>query len=202
MDVKELEARLMVMEDIMQIDRLEKIYGYYLDNQKFEEIVDLFSDDAESIEICDRGLFKGKEGIKRFFWGFLEKRRESSQAGRMAIHMQHQGVIDIAPDGKTGMGRWYLVMIQARPLEAGGPNKSVLGHGVYENEFVKEDGTWKFKKMFMSLTYRSPIGEGWTSIPNMDPGQAPGADAPSTDGHWYPNQSFVPFHWKHPITSQ
>ena len=33
MDVKELEARLMVMEDIMQIDRLEKIYGYYLDNQ-------------------------------------------------------------------------------------------------------------------------------------------------------------------------
>ena len=105
------------------------------------------------------GLFKGKEGIKRFFWGFLEKRRESSQAGRMAIHMQHQGVIDIAPDGKTGMGRWYLVMIQARPLEAGGPNKSVLGHGVYENEFVKEDGTWKFKKMFMSLTYRSPMAK-------------------------------------------
>ena len=32
MDSKEFEQRLQFVEDTLQIDRLEKIYGYYLDN--------------------------------------------------------------------------------------------------------------------------------------------------------------------------
>jgi hypothetical protein len=201
-----LEKRVQAIEDWIQIDRLEKIYGYYLDNDQLKKVVDCFSDNAVSIEIGDRGVFKGKEGIRRFFFSYLGAGEEADHKQiapwKMAFHMQHQGVITVAPDGKTAQGRWYIIMIQSRPLVKDGPYRSVLGHGVYENEFVKEDGVWKFSKMFMSLHYRSPIAEGWAVNPNMSVGNAPGYDEPPTFYHPYPNLQMYPFHFKHPVTGE
>jgi hypothetical protein len=206
MNSKELGKRLQVVEDIQQIDKLEKIYGYYLDNGQNQKIVDLFSDNAESIEISDRGVFKGKEGIRGFFFRYLGQGQKGDlreiAPGRMLFHMQHQGVIDVQADGKTAKGRWYLLMIQAWPAEPGGPDRSVIGHGVYENEFVKEDGVWKFKKMFMSLHFRSPIPEGWVTTPVVGAGRASQSDAPPTAYHPYPNLKIVPFHWENPVTGE
>lgn len=71
MNQQEMEARLQMVEDTLQIDKLEKIYGYYLDNGMFQEVIDLFSDNTESVEVGDRGVFKGKDGVKRFFWNYL-----------------------------------------------------------------------------------------------------------------------------------
>ncbi|MGD0795340.1 MAG: nuclear transport factor 2 family protein [Dehalococcoidales bacterium] len=198
MSSKDIEKRLQVVEDILAIDKLEKVYGYYLDNGQNGKIVDMFSDDAESVEITDRGVFKGKEGIRRFFLRYLENSGQADLKdfphGRLLIHQQHQGVIDVAPDGKTAKGRWYLIMIQAWPVE--GKERSVIGHGVYENEFIKENGTWKFKKMFMSLNFRSPISEGWTTTPVISAGRSPLSDAPPTAYHPYPDMKMVPFHWE------
>jgi hypothetical protein len=202
MSIEGLEERLQKVEDILAIDRLEKIYGYYLDNHMYEEAIDCFSDNADSIEIADRGVFRGKEGVRRFFLSYMGKEGILQQPGTMGFHMQHQGVITPDRNGKTAKGRWYLIMIQARPIETGGPGRSVLGHGVYENEFIKEDGVWKFKKMFMSLTYRSPIAGGWASTPVIGEGTSAQADAPPTAYHPYPNMGNVPLHFKHPVTGR
>jgi hypothetical protein len=202
MDVVQYEKRLQSVEDQLAIDRLEKIYGYYLDNRMNEEVVDLFSDNAESVEIMSRGVFRGKAGVRKFFLEYLGNKDTLTRPGGMGFHMQHQGVVTVAPDGKTAKGRWYLVMVMAMTVEPEGPLRSVLGHGVYENEFVKEDGNWKFSKMFMSIHFLSPLAEGWTSIPVIGQGQAPQADAPSTAYHPYPYIQGVPVHWKHPVTGK
>jgi hypothetical protein len=202
MDSFQLEKEVQNIKDQMAIDRLEKIYGYYLDNRMFKEALECFSENAESIEIGDRGVFKGYAGIKRFFFGFMGKQHEKPESGRFAFHMQHQGVVTVAPDGKTAKGRWYLVMLQARPYPPNGPIRSVLGHGVYENEFIKEDGVWKFSKMFMALHYRSPIAEGWATTPVMAQGTSMDADAPPTAYHPFPDIEVVPVHWKHPVTGK
>jgi hypothetical protein len=202
MDQQEMAARLQAVEDMIQIDKLQKIYGYYLDNGRFQEVIDLFSDNTESVEVGDRGVFRGKDGVRRFFWDYLGRGGKPRPPGDMAFHMQHQGVVDVAPDGQTAKGRWYCTMIQARPVEPGGPIRSVLGHGVYENEFVKENGKWKFKKLFYSLHYRSPIEGGWAETPMIAAGNAPASDAPPTAYHPYPDIALVPFHWKHPVTGE
>lgn len=199
---RELAIELKNIVDILQIDKLQKIYGYYLDNGKFQEVIDLFSDDAESVEVGDRGVFRGKDGVRRFFRDYLGRGGKPREPGDMAFHMQHQGVVDVDPDGKTAKGRWYCTMIQARPIEPGGPVRSILGHGVYENEFVKENGKWKFKKLFYSLHFRSPVAEGWAETPVIASGMAPASDAPPTAYQPYPNITLVPFHWKHPVTGK
>jgi hypothetical protein len=202
MNVEELAARFQKVEDQLAIERLQRIFGYYLDSKMFKEAWELFSKKAESIEIADRGVFKGYDGARKFFMEYLGKENEISKPGLFSFHMQHQGVITVNPDGETANGRWYLIMIQARPFPAGGPIRSIMGHGVYENEYVKEDGDWKFKKVFMSLHFRSPIGEGWASIPMIGGGRASQSDAPPTNYHPYPDLKPLPVHWKHPITGK
>jgi len=71
---------------------------------------------------------------------------------------------------------------------------------IYENEFIKENGTWKFKKMFMNLHYRSPIEGGWAVTPMIGAGRASQSDAPPTHFHPAPDIKPVPVHWQNPIT--
>ena len=204
MATKSSKERLQTVEDTLAIDRLEKIYGYYLCNRDTKQIVDLFSDNTESIEIGDDGVFKGKEGVRRYFFDALGGTGQPGlPPGGMCFHMQHQGVVTVDPGNNTAKGRWYLVMIMARPAKKGGPIRSILGHGVYENEFIKEDGVWKFKKVHCSMHYFSPIGEGWADIPNIhEEGNLPGCDGGSTFHHPYPNLQILPYHFKNPVTGK
>ncbi len=202
MNSKDLEARITRLEDIEEINKLQRIYGYYLDNGKQDKIVDLFSDDTESVEVADRGVFLGKEGVKKFFLGYLKKGAERPVPGAMYIHTQLQGVVDVDPGGKTANGRWYCLMIQAHTNIEPGVPRAAWGFGVYENDYVKEDGKWKFQKLHYNLTFRTPYEDGWVKTPMVAAGIGEGADAPPTAYSPYPNQKLVPFHWKHPITGE
>ena len=62
--LEELGARIQRLDDIKQIEKLQRIYGYYRDYQDWEKVVDLWSDKAESIEVADHGVYKGKEGVQ------------------------------------------------------------------------------------------------------------------------------------------
>ena len=42
--VKELENQLRTVQDIQEIEKLQRIYGYYLEHWMAKEIVDLFAD--------------------------------------------------------------------------------------------------------------------------------------------------------------
>ena len=60
MNLEELEARITGLEDIEAIKKLQRIYAYYLDSDDMrDEIIDLFSDNMESIEIADHGVYLG-----------------------------------------------------------------------------------------------------------------------------------------------
>ena len=62
--LEELQKRIQRLEDIMQIEKLQRIY-YYRDYEEWEKVVDLFSDDAESVE--EGTVYKGKKGIRRYY---------------------------------------------------------------------------------------------------------------------------------------
>jgi hypothetical protein len=98
--VKRLENEVRILIDIEQIKKLQGIYSYYLDYNMWHEIVDLFSNETESIEVSDSGVFLGKKGVKKFFKSLLGGSKIGS-AKRLHVTMQLQGVIDVDPDGKT-----------------------------------------------------------------------------------------------------
>ena len=149
--LEELQRRIQRLEDVKQIERLQRIYGYYRDYGEWEKVVDLFSDDAESIEVADHGVYKGKEGIRKYYIDLIKGGKDRKpRTGLMSIAMQFQGVVTVDPDGKNAMGRWHGFLMEARPTLTlhEGELRQTWGHGIYENEYVKEAGTWKFMKDF------------------------------------------------------
>ena len=206
--LEDLEARLQRLKDIKEIERLQKIYGYYCDYMEFNKVVDLFSDNAESVEIADHGVYKGKEGVRRFYIDLIQggKDREP-RFGRLSINMQLQGVITVDLGSKIAKGRWYGYMIEAKPTLSlhEGELRQLWGHGIYENEYVKENGKWMFSKLHFFLNFRTPYEDGWVKTPVVGqhgPDRNIPPDKPSTSWHPYPSGYRFPVHFKHPITEQ
>jgi hypothetical protein len=114
--LEELQKRIQRLEDIKQIEKLQRIYGYYCDYGEWEKVVDLFSDNAESVEECDYGVYKGKEGIRRYYIDLIKGGKDAKpRVGYMSIGMQIQGVVTVETGGKSAKGRWYGFFVEARP---------------------------------------------------------------------------------------
>ncbi len=199
---EELERKIQKICDYEEIDRVEKNYGYYLDHRLFDKVVDLFCEEPDSVQINNRGKFYGREGLERFFIKYMKAKKRENTYGWMVIHHQLQPVITITPDGQSAKGRWIYLGFAAREADGSMGQatsldalKSVVAHGVYENEFVKEHGKWKFKKVQMSCHFNSFIDEGWTSVPVTDLTQSDLADGPVTFLHPYPELELLPLHW-------
>ena len=202
MTSQDLEARVSRLEDTEAIKKLQKIYGYYLEHWQWQEVVELFSDAPDtSVEINDAGVFVGKTSIRRFF-----------QAGDIPptflhVLMQVNDVIDVEPDGKTARGRWYGFGPHAIPTD-GGP-QAAFSCGIYENEYVKENGKWKFKKIQWSRIFYTSYEDGWVKTPvvKLNFSRAMGKepvkpDKPTTVYHPYPSGYLFPYHFKNPVTGK
>ena len=206
--LEELQARITRLDDVKQIEKLQRVYGYYQDYGEWQKIVDLFTGNDPSVEEADRGVYEGKESVRRYFIDLLGGGRDARQRpGWLSILFQLQGVVTVNPDGRTAKGRWYGMGMEAKPIVSlhEGELRQTWIHGIYENDYVKEDGTWKLKKLFFNLVFRTPYEDGWLKVPVVGqhgPDKAIKPDAPATAYSPYPSGHHVPFSFKHPITGK
>ena len=194
-----VEARLQRMEDIHAIERLQNIYGYYVDKRLFDEVVDLFAEDS-SVEISHRGVYVGKAGARRLFIDSWSRGGQGLSKGQLFNHLMLQPVIDVAPDGKKASGR-FRTFAQVGSAQAG----VMWVEGVYENEFVKENGVWKFSRMRFWPTYYVPEKEGFSgkTRPNIElDTNNPPDRPPSDDAGVFPDVYYPPFHYPNPVTGK
>jgi len=209
MKVDELEARLKTLEkqvrilqDIEEIKKLQRAYGYYIEHWMAPELLDCFSDGPDVVLDLHSGIFLGKEGVKRYYLGMAEL------ISPEFLHqvMQLSGIVDVDPAGKTAKGRWNGFGALAVPT-GGGVRQSFIS-GVYECEYVKEDGRWRIKKLKFSRNYLAPPGEGWVkrervaAINPRNVRQQSEPDIPLSFDPDYPSGYILPCHYKHPVTGR
>ena len=204
MTLEELEKRLTVLEDTKEIEHLGRKYGYYLEHWMVDEILDLFSDSPNAGLEWPDGKHFGKKGVKKYFKGMEEMLDTPEFLHQL---MQLSPVVDIAPDGKTAKGRWYGFGGLAVPV--GGGVDQFFFSGIYENDYVKEDGKWKIERIRWQPVYRAGLERGWAAperVAARDPNsalQAPPPDVPDTRHTLiYPSGYIFPFHYKHPVTGK
>jgi len=118
------------------------------------------------------------------------------QKGQIINHQQFQGIVDVDPDGKTGKGRWTAFV-----MGVGG-----WGDCTYENQYIKEGGIWKIKKLHASFNMYTSYKEGWefAATPNTRPDSfAPPPDLPPTVIYLtYPSFFVEPYHYPNPVTGR
>jgi len=156
MNLEELYAKVKHLEELEEIKKLQCKYQYWLFKQDYEKIVErCFAQKTPgiSMEASDSGVYKGNDGIKRFFLETMGALRK--QPGGFTIHMAVGPVIEIAKDGKTARGIWF----------SPGCGGTLWVWGVYMVDYVKEDGEWKFWHMIFSPFFRTPYDKGWSEVP-------------------------------------
>ncbi len=202
--IKALESQVKILQDIEDIKRLQRAYGYYLEHWMADEVIDCFADGPDTALMLYVGTYLGKEGIRRYFgtyWGGQEIDPEF-------LHevMQLSGIVDVETDGQTAKGRWYGFGVVAIPT-GGGVGQAFMG-GIYQADYIKQDGKWKFKKLAFNRTLHFRPGEGWVkpervaAIDRNKMRQAIEPDRPRTFEPGYPSGYIVPFHFKHPATGK
>ncbi|MBN2238233.1 MAG: nuclear transport factor 2 family protein [Dehalococcoidales bacterium] len=218
--VKELEKKvesLQRLQDIEDIKRLQHAYGYYLMNWLHEELIDCFSKSPETKLEWPQGTFTGPDGPRNFF-GNINTKDDPEFMHQM---MQISGIVTIEPGGDRAKGRWWgfgAMAIPAGSMEtSGGEGVSQgIGCGIYEEEYIREDGVWKILKLKWVPVYNGSIENGWVaperkakpkevSAPINSNGfpESWHPDSGPDPVTWdYPSGRVLPFHFPHPVTGR
>lgn len=196
--IRSLTDRLTAVEDRDAIERLQNQYGFYLDNRMWDEVAELFTEDAPSMEIGRRGNYVGKDRMKHFLREVLGGGRWGLLRDEIINHIQLQMVTTLSDDGLSAQMRSRALVQGNSPPGSG---KMLLAEGVYENEFVKENGIWKIKRLWWIPTYYFMVDGFDQAIFDSGPEDAnfppDSASAPIDEGL---GRRFPPFHYLHPFT--
>jgi len=193
-EVVALRQQAQSTADYAAIANLQASYGFYVDKSRWNDAADLFAADA-TLEIAGRGLFTGQQRIREY----LHQLGEMSY-GRLYNHMQLQPVIHVAADGKSAKGRWRSFM-QVGRLGA----EARWGDAIYENEYVKEDGVWKIRKLHSYITFYVDFDKGWNkegvALPQHLQRLAPDGESTVKYGA-FPEVFLPPYHYANPVTGK
>jgi hypothetical protein len=190
------------LESGRAIKKLQRAFGYYMDRGLWSEASDLFADNG-SVEIGMDGVYVGKARIRDYL-----QRLGGGQPGLVWGQLNEwvtlQPVVDVAADGDHAKARW-------RDL-------GLLGHfqkdaawrdGIYENDYVRENGVWKIARLHLFVVFQVPYEKGWARLTSgdgdwrSDVAKAFPADAPPTMRYKpFPDPQLVPFHYGNPVTGK
>ena len=134
-----LSARVAVLEAREAIRTLYAEYGRTLDARDFQAFSRLFARDAEY------GSAKGPAAIGAFLEKAIGTNYPDSKGKN--YHLYFNESIEIQGDRGTGISKGGYVMATADNSKA-----DFLLLATYRDEYIKEDGKWKFKR-------RQTIGE-------------------------------------------
>jgi SnoaL-like domain len=210
-----LEARVDELEDVNAIRRLHWAYGYYIDFNRADDVVQLFSDDGAVVFLS--GEYRGHEGIRRLYgtWFkslFLAPGEDGPANGFLLDHFQMQDIITIAPDRQTAKGRFRGLLFggshESRTYKPEGVPLQFYEAGLYENDYVREEGVWKIKRLDYMMQWQADYEAGWSRTTahlqpaiGLYPDNPIGPDIllPANEvRQTWPNRQDVPMHYAHP----
>ena len=190
-ELMDLGDRIERLEDLSEVENLQRTYGYYVDKALWYDLADLWSEDG-TLEIGGRGVFLGKDRV--FEYMNVGLGAVGPKPGLLYDHQQFQPIVTIHPDGKTAEARAIAFV-----TSSGG-----WGHNYYENDYVKEDGVWKFASLHGPFNMYAGYDIGWldnTTLNTFPEKFPPPPDLPPTVIYLtYPNYYVEPFHYPNPVT--
>lgn len=143
MTLEEIEKRLRELEDLEEIKKLHRQYIFWVNSRNWDDIVNSFTEDGW-VHIQGRELHQGKKQLKKLFSVDIAKTNDETHG----CHFVMQPVISV--DGDKATGHWFMCIVFAIST----PNGPTLAwrQGRHDCEYVKVNGTWKFKSVKYTKT--------------------------------------------------
>lgn len=131
------------MNDHEAVRRTISLYSQLMDQGRFEEFGELFTEDAESTSIAGAvnpvsWTARGRADIVAHTRNIVGKLLEQGDV----IHLAANPVVDV--DGDTAKAWWDVVVLQITPA-----GFTPLRSGRYSARFVRGDGRWLFRERIL-----------------------------------------------------
>lgn len=135
----------MTLEDLLAIEAIKRVKYKYLrclDQKLWDEMAEVFTDDAVAAYSGGKYGFEGRENILAFLV------RSMGAETFHSSHRVHHPEIDLRADG-TAVGTWAMddVVIMTDW------NLTVRGAAFYEDEYRQEGDDWKISRTGYKRTY-------------------------------------------------
>jgi ketosteroid isomerase-like protein len=146
-----LERRIKLLEDIEEISKLKARYCNYVDGgwdrptHDYDGVASIFTEDGVW-EAVPTIRAETREGIREYF--------RKAQDISLAFHRVTNPIIEV--DGDTATGNWHVLVALTHPN-----GKAVWIGGIYNDDFVRTDEGWKFKKLSFAFAFNVPYEKGW-----------------------------------------
>jgi SnoaL-like protein len=211
-ELRLLRERVGRLEDQQAVRALQFKYGYYMDKCLFDDIVELFAEDATLYFL--NGIFRGKAGARRLYGGATGLNGPVN--GMMFEHIIAQDVVDVAPDRARAWGR-FRCFLQGGVHESKTDAPAHIPDqfweaGIYENEYAKRDGIWRIQVFNYRVVYQATYEQGWAHSPraplvvsnykDVYPHSPRGPDELRPVPATWPETFVMPFHYAHPVTGR
>ena len=130
-----LAARVQVLEDREEIRALIMAYGTAHDSRDYRRFAELFAE-TDGEWVGGLGSAKGRDAIFELMDSTIGHDPQPGGSGTYHVMTNDQIVID--GDRASATTKW----IYLTPTDSGNPQMVFLGH--YDDEFVRENGRWRF----------------------------------------------------------
>jgi hypothetical protein len=177
------------LDAVHEIANVQGRYLYYTQAHDYDRVLALFAlDDPDvSAEISSTGVYVGAEKVRALFLDLIKPL--FTAAGSLPIHMLTTPVIELDAEGDRATGMWQTLGCNAFPTPDG--LVATWQQGKYDNEFVRIDGRWLFRRFRWLCNFRTPFVEGWvrqpmTMVEPLDLSHFPERCHPSRPSEPYP----------------
>ncbi|HWK41867.1 MAG TPA: nuclear transport factor 2 family protein [Croceibacterium sp.] len=174
--IDELARDVERVESVRAVKDLQRFYAQYAQFALADEMAALFADNAELIW-GDRTV-RGRAAITRWLKQRLGERRGLAE-GALHTEFIEDPLVNLSVDGRSAKARWM-----GMTMAGDGRGKTLIEGGIYENEYVLDDGVWKISRQHYYPQYTGDYDQGWANVGN--------AELPMVPFHFTLDESGVP----------
>lgn len=178
--VERLSAGVRHATAIRAVKRLQHALNHYREAGLWQEAAQLFTRDATAQVGTQQ--FAGRAAIAAHLQAqALEGTgRKSLGRGDLNTHLAFSPVVNLDWDGRVARGRWRELSMLGRFGE-----RADWANGIYENEYVEEDGAWKIRRLDYRPGFAGAYATGWRNVDRSD-------QVTVFTHHYTPDQAGIP----------
>jgi hypothetical protein len=191
-----------VVEDTTAIANIMGAYTFLTCYKQHTRQFENWSKNEPTITL-NEGKYVGYEAVKGFFVDYNNEQTRWANETMRKLYPEELGgksdeeiwavgsntvlnfttpLIEVAFDGKTAKGMWYVYGSTTEVYSIG--PKAAWNFGRCAVDFIKEDGVWKIWHMTMFTDIQCPVGGNWGSDKMYAHEGAP-IPAPTVQEHYY-----------------
>ena len=163
------------LESLRAVKDIQRSYAQYALFGLWGDMADLFA--SSGYIAWGDDVIEGSASIRQ--WLTEHSAPVDTDPGALNVEFIDDPLINLSVDGEHAKCRW-----RGLAFRGNGKGRAWMEGGLYENEYVREDGRWKIAALRYYPQYEGSYEDGWSNVNQME--------LPIVPYHFTPDETGIP----------